>query len=39
LNEEEEPEDEGILVDCEIHYDSIGVSHFLMSRRCKNCDD
>jgi hypothetical protein len=36
---QEESDDEGMFVDCEVVHDSIGVSHFLPPRRCKNCDD
>jgi hypothetical protein len=39
LSEEEESEEGGMFVDCEIYHDSIGVAHFLMPKRCKNCDD
>ncbi len=37
--EEEESENHGMFVDCEIYHDSIGVTHFLPPKRCKNCDD
>jgi hypothetical protein len=39
LSEEKESEDEGMFVDCEIYHDSIGVTHFLPPKRCRNCDD
>lgn len=34
-----ESEDEGMFVDCEVVHDSIGVTHFLPPKRCKNCED
>jgi hypothetical protein len=36
---EEETEEEGMLVDCGINHDSVGVTHFLHPRRCRNCED
>jgi hypothetical protein len=30
---------EGPFVDCEVVHDSIGVTHFLPPRRCRNCDE
>ncbi|MBI3860210.1 MAG: hypothetical protein HY296_08305 [Thaumarchaeota archaeon] len=34
-----EPENSVMFVECEIIHDSIGVTHFLPPKRCKNCDD
>jgi len=36
---QEESEDEGMFVDCEVVHDSISVTHFLLPKKCKNCDD
>ena len=36
---QEEPKDEGMFVDCEVIHDSIGVTHFLPPKRCRNCGD
>lgn len=39
----EEPEEAsrniGSFVDCEVIVDGLGMAHFLLPRRCKNCDD
>lgn len=37
--DKEKQKDEGMFVDYEIVHDSIGVTHFLPPRRCKNGDD
>lgn len=34
-----ESEDEEMFVDCEVVHDSIGATHFLPLKMCKNCDD
>jgi len=36
---QEESKKRSMFVDCEIVHDSIGVTHFLPPRGCKNCDD
>ena len=37
--DKEKKRTEGPFVDCEVVHDSIGVTHFLPPRRCKNCDE
>ncbi len=39
MSEEESSGDDGMFADVEIYHDSIGVTHFLPPKRCKNCDD
>ena len=36
---QEESEDKGMFVDCEVVHDSIGVTYFLPLKMCRNCDD
>jgi|GEM_PF-4501771 hypothetical protein len=37
--DQDESEDEGMFVDCEVVHDSIAVTHFLPPKRCGACDD
>jgi hypothetical protein len=36
---QEESNGEEMFVDCEAVHDSVGVTHFMSPKKCKNCDD